>query len=68
MDSVQTKKNNVTGEEHPYDAEYDFVSRFSLRFKGCFICGAENHFQQLISLWGLIPERRGSYSSTKCGS
>jgi len=42
MDTVQTKKNNVTGEEHPYDEEYDFVSQFPLRFKGCFICGAMN--------------------------
>ena len=67
MDSIKTKKKHDTGKEHPYDAEYDFVSQFPLRFKGCFICGATNRFLTADYPVGLILERRGSYSTTKCG-
>ena len=30
--------------EHPFDAEENFVSKFPLGFRGCFNCGATDHF------------------------
>ena len=44
---VPTKISNVTGKEHPFDAEYNFLSRFALGFSGCFICGATDHFSRM---------------------
>ena len=35
---IPTKMDPVTGAAHPYDAEYDFTSRFPLGFNGCFTC------------------------------
>ena len=43
---VPTKRDPVTGVEYPFDAEYNFVSRFAVGFNGCFICGATNHFSR----------------------
>ena len=31
---------------HPYDAEYNFMSRFPIGFRGCFICGSTNYFSR----------------------
>ena len=38
------KKNKTTGLDHPYDIEYDYTSRFPIGFRGCYICGATDHF------------------------
>ena len=46
-EGVETRKNSVTGENHPYDPEYNFTSRFPLEFSGCFICGSTDHFSRL---------------------
>ena len=43
---VPTQRDPVTGIEYPFDAEYNFVSRFAVGFNGCFICGATNHFSR----------------------
>ena len=45
--NVTTKRSEVTGKDHPFDAEYNFLSRFPLGFNGCFICGATNHFNRM---------------------
>ena len=29
---------------YPYNIEYDFVSRFPVRFRECYICGRKDHF------------------------
>ena len=34
----------TTGLDHPYDIEFDFTSRFPIGFRGCFVCGATDHF------------------------
>ena len=44
---IPTKKNNATGLDHPYDAEYNFTSRFPVGFRGCFICGEMDHFSKM---------------------
>ena len=41
---VETRKHPVTGVEHPYDKDRNFLSRFPLGFKGCFNCGQNDHF------------------------
>jgi len=45
--TVQTRKNTVTGRDHPFDPEYNFVSRFPVDCKGCFICGSTDHFNSV---------------------
>jgi len=42
--NVPTKKNSVIGKDHPFDAEYNFTSRFPVNFRGYFICGETPHF------------------------
>ena len=46
-EGIETRKNSVTGKDHPYDPEYNFTSRFPLEFSGCFICGSTDHFSRL---------------------
>ena len=41
---LRYKKNRTTGLDHPYDIEYDYDSQFPIGFRGCFICGATDHF------------------------
>ena len=36
----------VNGVEHPYDPEWDFTSEFPVGFRGCFICGKDDHFSK----------------------
>ena len=38
------QKNMTTGLDQPYDIEFDFTSRFPIGFRGCFVCGATDHF------------------------
>ena len=45
--NVPTKRSEATGKDHPFDAEYNFLSRFPLGFNGCFICGATDHFNRM---------------------
>ena len=40
------RKNRTTCLDHSYDIEYNFTSRFSVGFRGSFICGATNHFER----------------------
>ena len=42
--AVQTNKNRSTGLNHPYNIEYYYTSRFPIGFRGCFVCGATDHF------------------------
>jgi len=42
--NVPITKKNVTGKDHPFDAEYNFTSRFPVNFRGCFIFGVTTHF------------------------
>ena len=44
--NVPTKRDPATGVEYPFDAEYNFVSRFAVGFNGCCICGATDHFSR----------------------
>jgi len=37
----------VTGRDHPFEPEYNFVSRFPVDWKECFICGATDHFNSM---------------------
>ena len=41
---VPTTKNSATGKDHPFNAEYNFISRFSVGYRGYFICGETAHF------------------------
>ena len=58
--TVQTRKNTVTGKDHPFDPEYNFVSQFPVDWKGCFICGATDHFNSMECSVGITSreERR----------
>ena len=41
---VPTKLCEKTGLQHPYDKETNYISRFPVGFRGCFNCGATDHF------------------------
>ena len=38
-----TKFNPSTGQFHPWNEERQYLSRFPLSFRGCFICGGTDH-------------------------
>ena len=54
--AVQTKKNRITGLDHPYDFEYNLTSRFPVSFRGCLICGATDHFSKFGCLVEMISK------------
>ena len=41
--TVETRRHPVSGLQHPYDKDRDFLSRFPIHFSGCFNCGGTNY-------------------------
>ena len=41
---METKLCEKAGQQHPYDKQNDYLSRFPLEFRECFNCGSTDHF------------------------
>ena len=62
------RKNRTTCLDHSYDIEYNFTSRFSVSFRGSFICGATNHFERRSCPVGInSKEEIKKYFQKTCG-
>ena len=44
VSKVETRLCESTGQQHPYDRENNYLSRFPLGFRGCYNCGKSDHF------------------------
>lgn len=42
---VATSKHPITGLQHPYDQEPDYLNHFLLGFRGCYNCVETTHFR-----------------------
>ena len=40
---VPTRRHPATGLEHPYNPATNYLSKYPLGFRGCFICGSLEH-------------------------
>jgi len=44
--SIPTKTDSKTGIEYPFDESNNYVSRFPVGFRGCYMCGSQDHFKR----------------------
>ena len=65
--TLHTKKNSTTGLDHPYDMEYNFTSRFTVSFRGCFICGATYYFSRVDYSVEINNKEERRFFLTRCG-